>query len=233
LVRDLKTFAYWLSLGAAAGGLGGALVGGVGGRLAMFVLRLTSDSFVRGVESDDGFIIGRFNLMDTLELVLATTIMGAVVGVLVIAGRPFFPWRGMWLAWAAVGGAIGGGIIVHTDGVDFVVLEPAWLAVLMFIAIPAAGAAAIAALVPLYQRFWWTKRGPTAIASVAALPLLIFVPASGMVLAVSAVVLGLLQVPALRLFAAGMPARSIAILVFAALVVLGTLDLVRDSRELL
>ena len=37
----------------------GVLVGGIVGRVAMLVLRLTSPDSVRGVESDDGFTIGR------------------------------------------------------------------------------------------------------------------------------------------------------------------------------
>lgn len=36
----------------------GLLIGGVGGRLAMFLLRLTSSESLHGVETDDGFIIG-------------------------------------------------------------------------------------------------------------------------------------------------------------------------------
>ncbi len=80
LRANLKLVAYWVTLGAAAGGLGGALIGGIGGRLAMFILRLTSSDAVRGVESDDGFIIGRFNVIDTLNLIAATAVMGAIAG---------------------------------------------------------------------------------------------------------------------------------------------------------
>lgn len=100
---DLVTVVYWISLGAAAGGAGGALVGGVGGRLAMFLLRLTSDSAVRGLESDDGFVIGRFDLVSTLSLLVLTTVLGASVGLIVVAGRPFFPRKGMPFAWAPAG----------------------------------------------------------------------------------------------------------------------------------
>ncbi len=46
------------SLVAAA--VAGLLVAGIGGRLAMFILRVTSGSEVIGLESDDGFVIGRF-----------------------------------------------------------------------------------------------------------------------------------------------------------------------------
>ena len=51
----------WLLLGMATGGWAGFLVGGVGGRIAMFVLRLTSTDSVRGTQSDDGFTIGQLS----------------------------------------------------------------------------------------------------------------------------------------------------------------------------
>ena len=50
--RDLAFLWRWVLLGGAAGALAGLLVGGIGGRLAMFVLRRTSDQSVVGIESD-------------------------------------------------------------------------------------------------------------------------------------------------------------------------------------
>lgn len=136
-LKDLRTVAYWATLGAASGGLGGLLAGGVGGRVAMFVLRLTSDHSVRGIQSDDGFTIGRFDPLSTMNLLFVTTIMGAIVGLIVIAGRPFLPRRGMPLAWGLAGAITGGAILINKDGVDFTLLEPHLLAVSLFIAIPA------------------------------------------------------------------------------------------------
>lgn len=52
--QDLKTIVFWISLGSAAGGLGGLLVGGIGGRLAMLVLRLTSNDSVRESRATTG-----------------------------------------------------------------------------------------------------------------------------------------------------------------------------------
>ena len=95
---NLKVVAYWLTIGAAAGGLGGALVGGIGGRLAMFILRLTSDDSVRGIESDDGFIIGIFDLGNTVGFVAFMGVLGIIGGLIVAFGRPFFPKRGYLLA---------------------------------------------------------------------------------------------------------------------------------------
>jgi len=60
----------------------GALVGGVGGRLAMLVLRLVSPDTAHGVISDDGFLIGQVTLKGTYDLIglgAAIGLIGAVV----------------------------------------------------------------------------------------------------------------------------------------------------------
>ncbi len=229
---DLGTVVYWISLGAAAGGAGGALVGGVGGRLAMFLLRLTSDRAVRGIESDDGFVIGRFDVVSTLSLLLVTTVLGAIVGLIVIAGRPFFPRRGMPIAWALAGAVTGGAILIHQDGVDFNALEPPELAVALFIAIPAAGAGLIAWLTEVYPRFWWKRRKLTAFAGLPLLALVVAFP-----VAIAAVLVGALwwlamQIPLARRMPAWKPARGAAIVVFTLVVALGLNDLARDVNAL-
>ena len=230
--EDLKTVAYWLSLGAAAGGLGGAIIGGIGGRLAMFILRLTSDDSVRGIESDDGFTIGRFDLTSTLSLMAVATILGAVVGLIVVAGRPFFPKRGMPFAWALAGAITGGAILISPDGVDFTLLEPHWLAVALFIAIPAIGAGLIAWLTELYPRFWWRKRKLTVLAGLAAVPVLIGFPVAIFALVVSAIWFLAMQWPAARSMPAWQPARIAALAVFGIIVLLGLLNLTSDVREI-
>jgi hypothetical protein len=116
----------------------GVLVAGMGSRLAMLVLRLTSPESVLGVTSDDGFEIGRFTLGGTYNLL----VLGAVVGVIgagaYMAVRP-------WLlgpAWfrrctvSAASGVVAGSMLIHADGIDFRVLKPTWLAVGLFVALP-------------------------------------------------------------------------------------------------
>lgn len=124
--------------GAMAGAIGGFLWGGIGGRVAMRLVFLTSDDRVRGLTSDDGFEIGRFS-PDTIALVVFATILGTIAGVLYGLVRTQL--RGpRWLLAIAVGTAVGlggGGLLVHADGVDFRVLEPLWLTVGLFVAIPA------------------------------------------------------------------------------------------------
>ncbi|CAN5830279.1 hypothetical protein BH24ACT5_BH24ACT5_03360 [soil metagenome] len=117
----------------------GVVVAGVGSRLAMLVLRLTSPDAVVGVTSDDGFEIGRFTLGGTYSLL----VLGAVIGVIGAAAyRAVQPWL-LGPAWfrrctvAAGSGAVVGSMLIHADGIDFLVLKPTWLAVGLFVALPA------------------------------------------------------------------------------------------------
>jgi hypothetical protein len=123
----------------------GALVVGVGSRLAMFVLRLTSPDQVRGRTSDDGFIIGRFTLSGSYNLLL----LGAAIGIIGAAAyRAVAPWL-LGPTWfrrfttAAASGAVVGSMLVHADGIDFQLLKPLWLAIGLFVALPAVFAIAI------------------------------------------------------------------------------------------
>jgi hypothetical protein len=122
---------------AVFGGLvTGFLVGGVGGRLAMFVLRLTSSEGVRGIRSDDDFEIGVFST-ETIFLLAFATLLGATFAVLHLVVRRWLPERHRPLQAAVFFGLVGGAVVIHPDGVDFTLLDPLWLAVALFVALPA------------------------------------------------------------------------------------------------
>jgi len=127
-----------LVTGVVAGGLAGFVWGGVGGRIAMRVIFLTSDESVRGFTSDDGFEIGRMSF-DSVFLVIALTFVGAFLGGGYGVLRMFLkgPLWAMCGAMAVMVGAAGGAVVVNSDGIDFRLLEPLWLAVIMFVALPA------------------------------------------------------------------------------------------------
>jgi hypothetical protein len=117
----------------------GVLVGGVGGRLAMLVLRILSPATVHGVISDDGFFIGRVTLKGTYDLLSFCAAIG-------IIGAAAYRLVDHWLigpGWvrqvtSALGaGAVVGSILVHPNGVDFRLLRPLELAVAFFVLIPA------------------------------------------------------------------------------------------------
>ena len=65
----------------------GVLVIGVGSRLAMFLLRLTSPDRVNGIRSDDDFLIGRFTLGGTYNLLMLGAAVGIVARRCLPAGR--------------------------------------------------------------------------------------------------------------------------------------------------
>ncbi|MBG6096183.1 hypothetical protein [Nocardioides luteus] len=127
-----------------AGGILGALIGGVGGRVVMYLLIRLSPA-ADGVTSDDGFEMGRFTLSGSLNLVGVGMALGLVGAVLYLLVRwlLFGPWWFRVLSVTLASGVGVGNIIVHTDGVDFSLLQPALVSVLAFVAVPAAYGAAL------------------------------------------------------------------------------------------
>lgn len=142
----------------------GVVVAGIGSRLAMSVLRLTSDESVIGITSDDEFVIGRFTLSGTLNLLVLGSIMGLI-------GAAVYQWVRPWLigpSWFALltvglaAGAVIGSMLVHADGVDFSLLTPTWLAISLFVALPAVFGVCIGLAVERVERpTSWTARGRT------------------------------------------------------------------------
>lgn len=117
----------------------GAFCVGVLSRLAMFVLAELNPA-ADGVISDDGFEMGRFTLSGSLNLVLFGATAIAFVGWLAyLAARPLLvgPAWCQWLSLSVPPGVVGGALAVHTDGVDFGLLEPTWLAIGLFVLVPA------------------------------------------------------------------------------------------------
>ena len=123
---------------ALAGISTGVVVAGVGSRLAMLTLRLTSHPRVIGVQSDDDFTIGRFTFFGTYNLL----VLGAAFGVI---GAAVYQWVRPWLIgpqwfrYVTVGlacGAVVGSMLIHADGIDFRALTPTWLAIALFVALP-------------------------------------------------------------------------------------------------
>jgi hypothetical protein len=134
--QDLLGSARRVSAGVVGGLAMGALIGGLGRRLAMFVLRVTSDPSLHGLKTDDGFTIGRFS-GETLFLVLVTAGLGVIGGLLYLAVRPWLPERWRAVLVGVFGGIVGGALFISPDGIDFTLLDPLPLAIVMFIALPA------------------------------------------------------------------------------------------------
>jgi hypothetical protein len=145
-----------------AGVMYGAVVAGLGSRLAMLVLRVTSPDSVIGVQSDDDFTIGTFTIGGTYNLLL----LGAVVG-MVGAGayRLVRPWLigPTWFRRLTTGlasGAVVGSMLVHADGIDFRVLKPTWFAIGLFVLLPGVFGTFIGPVVDrVASDDSWTRRG--------------------------------------------------------------------------
>ena len=133
----LDAFGASVGIAAAVGAAAGLVWGGIGGRIAMRVVLLTSNEHVRGLTSDDGFEIGTFSGA-TIVLLILTTILGGMAGFgvgvirMVTSGPTWAVAIGTSLATASFAGAS----IVHTDGVDFRLLDPLWLTVGLFVLLP-------------------------------------------------------------------------------------------------
>jgi hypothetical protein len=147
---------------SVAGALAGVLVGGVGGRLAMMLLARLNPR-ATGVTSDDGFIIGRFTVTNTLSLLAVGFGLGLFGAALyaVLRGLMIGP---RWFQVLSISGGpavVVGEMLVHTDGVDFTLLEPAGLAIALFVLIPGAYAVLLTLLAERWIRAdGWFMRAP-------------------------------------------------------------------------
>ncbi len=133
--QAVRTFATISLVGA----LCGAFAVGVLGRLAMRLLAYLNP-VATGVTSDDGFEIGQVTLAGSLQLAgagIQIGLMGAL-GYAVLRGLMVGP---PWFRLASISlgpGVVAGAMIVGPEGVDFRLLDPVWLAVALFVAVPTA-----------------------------------------------------------------------------------------------
>jgi hypothetical protein len=231
--------AGWLDLldrfGAAAfaGITCGLLIGGVGGRLAMLLLRLTSSDGVRGIESDDGFEIGRVST-DSIFLLVVTTLFGTLLAFAYLVVRRWLPARRRPLQAAVFFGVVAGAVIVEPEGVDFTLLHPEWLAIALFVALPAAYGAAMAAVVEdlVHHPGRWRQARVAAIVVFVAVGFFGVVP---VVLAVAGVLLVLIgrRWPVLAAAVTGPVPTGIVRVVLIGVTLVSAAALVGDSVEIL
>lgn len=177
-IDDLAAPGATLAAGVTAGFVAGVVIGGVGGRLAMLALRLTSNPGLRGLATDDGFTIGRVSA--------ATIFLLGVTAALGMAGGLFYLVVRRWIAisWRVPAAAVffalvGGSGLLRPGGVDFEALSPLPLAVALFVAIPAAYGAAMSALAERLlrddsflrrgKRLWIVGMIPLALANVVGI----------------------------------------------------------------
>jgi hypothetical protein len=148
-----RTALRTLALTAFAGGASGFLAGGIGGRLAMRLLALTSPDIAQGRLTDDAARVGEFSLGGSFVLALALGMAGAILGMGYLAVRRVLPAsrRARIARTALLTASVGGAVLIHDHpSFDYSILAPAWLAVVLFMAIPGLYGAVLAFLVERY-----------------------------------------------------------------------------------
>jgi hypothetical protein len=183
-----------VAMGGVAGLATGSLVGGVGGRIAMLILRVTSDPSLHGLESDDGFTIGVVSSQTTFLLVF-TAVLGAIGGLVYVIVRAWLPDRSRPWLFGALTGLVGGSLVIHPDGVDFTLLEPLWLAIVLFVLLPAAYGVAVASLAEGWLRAAEPASRLWLVASVPALLPLVLLGPRALPFLVLALIVGVVADP--------------------------------------
>jgi hypothetical protein len=182
-----------LRIAVVAGVSVGILVIGPGSRLAMFVLRVTSPGYVIGMESDDGFEIGRITLSGSYQLLALGAAVGVIGALGYVAVAPWLIGPG-WFRRFTVGltaGALVGSMVIVPGGIDFTFLEPTWLAVALFVGLPVvSGILLTLAVDQVATPESWTSRGRTA--WLLPVGLLALVPPAALVLAPVALIVAVL-----------------------------------------
>jgi hypothetical protein len=214
----------------------GVVVVGMGSRSAMFALRLSSPDSVVGVQSDDDFTIGRFTLSGTYNLLA----LGAAVGILgvatyqCVAPRLIGP---VWFRRVTVGSAAGvvvGSMLIHSDGIDFRLLTPTWLAIGLFILLPASFGVAIGPVVDRVSRP--SSRTATGrVRWMLPIALVVVFPPTLLILGTSAVVFTvwtLVRDTGVRRLTSGRVVDVVVQALWLGVAVLGLLALVGDVRAL-
>ena len=134
----VHTLRYVLTALVVALATGVFCVGGLS-RLAMSLLAGRNPQ-AHGRLSDDGFEMGVVTLDGSLNLLAVGIPIGVIGWLTYLVARPLLfgpPWF-RWFCLSVPPGVVAANLVVHPAGVDFTVLGPLWLAVGLFVAVPAA-----------------------------------------------------------------------------------------------
>jgi hypothetical protein len=204
----------------ATGLLVGGVIGGIGGRLVMRLLAVTSDDSLRGALTTDDEVVGEVTLGGTVFFVYFMALVGAVVlGMAYLIAREVMPHdlRVRAIAWAVLMWCVGATVVFDADSFDFTDLGPAWLAVSLFSVLFLVAGWASAAGIEVALRSWPAASWGSWWAYVPLVALLPVPPLLVLVVVVGALV----QWRALR----NVVRVPSAVVALRALVVLGTLAL--------
>ena len=112
-------------------------VGGLS-RLAMSLLASRNPQ-AHGRLSDDGFEMGVVTFGGSANLAVLGVLVGVVGWLTYLVARPLLvgPTWFQWFCLSVPPGVVAASMVVHPEGVDFTVLQPLWLTVGLFVAVPA------------------------------------------------------------------------------------------------
>lgn len=223
-----------ISATIAAGFLAGLAIGGLGGRVAMLILRLTSDTSLHGLETDDGFTIGVVST-ETMFLVIITALLGIVGALVYLAVRSWLPDRIRPWLFGSLTGVVGGALVIRPRGIDFTLLEPLGLAIATFVALPAAYGVATSLLAERFRNPDSGFRGPwITIAGLALLLPLILTGVGLPIVVLLAAALALARwAPGLASVWSSTPVTWIGRAVLAAIGITAAVALARDVTAVL
>lgn len=229
LSEDVRDVAWRFVVGAGTGAITGVVIGGIGGRLAMLVLRLGSPATLHGLATDDGFTIGLISTQTFFLLIVAGG-LGAASGVLYVVVRGALPSRGRPLLVGVAVALVAGSNIVDPKSFDFSALDPKAFAIVAFTVLPGLAAFTIAIVIErLLVVEPWSSRPLAIVLSIAALVLNIVLV---IVAALAGVALALRRSPALadRLLPV---ARVVVPVALVAVAARSGVELWRDANALL
>lgn len=232
LQSGLATDARAVAAVVAAGLVLGVTINGIGSRLAMMLLARLNPA-ATGRLSDDGFRIGQFDPGATLSLLSFTTAVGVLGGLVYLAVRPlrFGPGWFVRSAMAAGPAVVVGNLLVHVDGVDFTILQPAWLAIALFVALPGLFGLSMAVLAErwLAPNGWFAT---TRLRNVMPLMVPLLLPPLLLVAAVAVAAARLLQAVSHRWPRGGQAVRWLGRAGLVAIVGVSLVELVRKAAIL-
>ena len=112
--------------GLLAGAIAGFVVGGIGGRFAMRLLAMLAGSSSAGAVTESGGVIGEVTQAGTRGLLLGTTIVGGVVGLIYMGIRQWLPGSRRWkpLTFGIFVLLIFGGLTFEGEKRDFLLVPP-------------------------------------------------------------------------------------------------------------
>lgn len=185
----LLRFLRIIAIGVGAGAVSGVLVLGCGGRLVMRILAATSGDGAQGLLTEAEERVGEITLSGTFGFVIFIGFFGGIFGALVYLLVRRWLAGSAWVAGLVVG-VLGLGFArldpLDPDNVDFAILRPDWLAVLLLGLLPLLYGVVVVSMIERLDRSYPTLawRPSAILAHLPLLALVVFPPfIVGMILA--------------------------------------------------